>query len=231
MMSDEEYSAADEWDMFVRAVAMVAKGEGGPEMRQDLGSLLSEFEENGWQLSNAVRQIWEGERDFETLTRDIDPNSAIIVERILDLTEKPTPAELVGSLPPGLRSAMLSDDLEQVTAEFDKLSAEEQAEVFEKFVDAGMFGPQVTDLPRMDEIVSAFEPILIAIAEVAKGGLDDEVKEEVEKELDYLKENEVEIEAQVRRIWAGERDEAALTEGLDEVDASLIKRILSLIKE
>ena len=37
------------------------------------------------------------------------------------------------------------------------------------------------------------------------------------------------ISAAVQRIWAGERDTAALTDGLDSQDAALIRRVLELL--
>jgi hypothetical protein len=33
----------------------------------------------------------------------------------------------------------------------------------------------------------------------------------------------------VQRIWQGQRDEAALTAGLDDVDAALVRRVLALL--
>ncbi len=39
------------------------------------------------------------------------------------------------------------------------------------------------------------------------------------------------LRAPVERIWAGERDAAALTRGLDAQDTALIGRILALIAE
>ncbi len=34
----------------------------------------------------------------------------------------------------------------------------------------------------------------------------------------------------VRRVWAGERDAAALTEGLDEQDSALVRRVLLVLE-
>jgi hypothetical protein len=34
----------------------------------------------------------------------------------------------------------------------------------------------------------------------------------------------------VQRIWQGERDEAALTAGLDEVDSALVRRVLAYVE-
>ena len=35
----------------------------------------------------------------------------------------------------------------------------------------------------------------------------------------------------VQRIWAGERDAASMTAGLDEQDSALVRRVLEIIAE
>lgn len=49
---------------------------------------LPRLEENGWQLTRAAQAIWSGQRDAAALTADIDPNSAALVRRILEILER-----------------------------------------------------------------------------------------------------------------------------------------------
>ena len=80
----------------------------------------------------------------------------------------------------------------------------------------------------MQEVLRNFEPLLQAIAEVARGN--SESRAQLEEMLQQLEENGWHIASAVERIWAGERDSDALTEGLDEQDAALVRRILELLE-
>jgi hypothetical protein len=76
-------------------------------------------------------------------------------------------------------------------------------------------------------MVAHFAPLLGAIAAIAGG--DETLQAEVEAVLAQLEERRWNLQAAVRRIWAGECDDAALTAGLDEHDSALVRRILDLI--
>jgi hypothetical protein len=62
---------------------------------------------------------------------------------------------------------------------------------------------------------------------VARG--DDRPRPEIEALLPQLEENGWMLAGPVRRIWAGERDAAALTAGIDGNSAQLVRRILALL--
>jgi uncharacterized membrane-anchored protein YhcB (DUF1043 family) len=62
------------------------------------------------------------------------------------------------------------------------------------------------------EILAQFEPLLQAIAAVARG---DQSKRHIAEAA--------------RRIWAGEREPETLTARLDEQDAALVRRVLELL--
>lgn len=85
---------------------------------------------------------------------------------------------------------------------------------------------QEVDL-QMQEVLSNFEPLLQRIAAAARG--DEQQRAEVEELLPQLEENGWRIGGAVRRIWAGERDAEALTEGLDAQDSALVRRVLELL--
>lgn len=61
---------------------------GAAEARAEIEALLPKLEANGWRLTAATERIWAGERDVEALTNEVDPNSALLVRRILELVEE-----------------------------------------------------------------------------------------------------------------------------------------------
>jgi tetratricopeptide (TPR) repeat protein len=74
------------------------------------------------------------------------------------------------------------------------------------------------------EILESFAP-LIAAAVAAAGG-NRAARAQVEGAFDALTQNGWQIVDPIRRIWAGERDEAALTAGLDRSDSLIVREIL-----
>ncbi|HYP29032.1 MAG TPA: CHAT domain-containing protein [Blastocatellia bacterium] len=81
---------------------------------------------------------------------------------------------------------------------------------------------------RMQKVLDKFEPFLQAIAEVARGN--EQPRAEIEESLPQLEENGLKVAGAVRRIWEGERDASALTDGLDEQDSALVRRILEILE-
>ncbi|HEX8456060.1 MAG TPA: CHAT domain-containing protein [Pyrinomonadaceae bacterium] len=81
---------------------------------------------------------------------------------------------------------------------------------------------------QMQQTVSRFEPLLQAIAEVARGN--EQRRAEIEEALVNLEELGWHIASVVQRIWAGERDMDALTAELDEQDGALVRRVLELVE-
>ena len=70
----------------------------------------------------------------------------------------------------------------------------------------------------------SFESILQQIAAVAQGH--DGPRQEIEALLPTLEEKGWRLSGPVARIWAGERDRASLTAGLDDQDDALVGRVL-----
>jgi hypothetical protein len=63
--------------------AVVAACEGSVEARREIKALFPQFEEGNWRIVDAIKRIWNGERDLDALTDGIDRNSALFVRRIL----------------------------------------------------------------------------------------------------------------------------------------------------
>jgi hypothetical protein len=63
----------------------IAAAMNDESLRADIEPLLADGEQKGWRLTEAVRRIWAGERDAETLTTGIDLNSARLIRCVLEL--------------------------------------------------------------------------------------------------------------------------------------------------
>ena len=77
----------------------------------------------------------------------------------------------------------------------------------------------------MQQVLTAFAPLLNAIAAVALG--DDEPREAVEEALTGIEAHGWQLTSATQRIWQGERDATALTHGIDENSALLVRDILA----
>ncbi len=78
------------------------------------------------------------------------------------------------------------------------------------------------------DAVAHFAPLISVIAAIANG--DTTRRAEIEYLLPQLDNNGWHISAAVQRIWAGERDRAALTSGLDSNSAAIISATLDAIE-
>ncbi|NOZ27623.1 MAG: tetratricopeptide repeat protein [Chloroflexi bacterium] len=72
-----------------------------------------------------------------------------------------------------------------------------------------------------------FGPVVQAVVAAAQGN--EEAKAAVEAAFPQLTEGGYRLEDPIRRIWAGERDVWALTEGLDRIDALIVRKILEAL--
>lgn len=78
--------------------------------------------------------------------------------------------------------------------------------------------------PSPAQILQQFEPVIQAVAAAAQGHA--QARAAVEQLLPQLEQNDWRVADPIRRIWAGERDEAALTAGLDDADTLIVREIL-----
>jgi hypothetical protein len=82
--------------------------------------------------------------------------------------------------------------------------------------------------PDMAEVLREFDPLLRGIAAVAQG--DAGLRPQIEALLPQLEQKGWRLMGPVILLWHGERDEAALTEGLDDSDAMLVRQILAYVQ-
>ncbi|RRR73445.1 MAG: tetratricopeptide repeat protein [Candidatus Viridilinea halotolerans] len=126
-----------EFDPLLRAIAAVATGDEGP--RAQVVAALTQLEQGGWRLTDAVQRIWTGERDEETLSAGIDTNSATLVRRVLAIIAAPPTDTAPGSDPPGanqqlptpIQAALADGDERALQDAIDALPSEERARVTE----------------------------------------------------------------------------------------------------
>jgi tetratricopeptide (TPR) repeat protein len=81
--------------------------------------------------------------------------------------------------------------------------------------------------PNINEILRQFDPLLQAIAAVARGERDE--RAEIEALLQQMEANGWRLSAAAQALWAGERDAAALTAGINANSARLVIRMLELV--
>jgi hypothetical protein len=138
-------------------------------------------------------------------------------------------AELIESLPPKVRAAFEMNGPEAVRAfseAMSELPEEESAEIVDKLTEAGI----LASAPDGQEIMDAFDPMLRAIAGIARNELDANVRLKVLKDLAELKGNGWKLEDAAKSIWDGERSLETLCKGMDRTHQDLIARILELIE-
>jgi hypothetical protein len=91
---------------------------------------------------------------------------------------------------------------------------------------------QNSPFPQDDQtaqVLRQAEPLLQAIAAIALGNTAQKL--EVEEALAAMEQQGFHLRAATQRIWNGERDAAALTAGLDDIDSALVQRVLTLLAE
>ncbi len=93
--------------------------------------------------------------------------------------------------------------------------------------EAGLIGGGSSG-PDMEQVLQKFEPLLSGIAAAAS---DKSLRGEIEHVLANLVEEGWMLTDAVRRVWAGERDAATLTAGIDGNSAQLVRRVLQLLTE
>ncbi|NJM07146.1 tetratricopeptide repeat protein [Candidatus Gracilibacteria bacterium] len=133
--------------------------------------------------------------------------------------------ELLAQLPPAVRGALERGDLAGLQFALDALPAAEQSLVYEQLAAAGVVSDPVA--ADSNAAIKQFEPLLHAIADVARGSYED--RADIEQALDDLERKGWRLRKVVHKIWQGQRNAQALTYGLDELDAQLIRRVLEIL--
>ena len=140
-----------------------------------------------------------------------------------------TQTALASVLPPELPAAPEPGNREQLMAAIARLTHEQRQALLEQMQAAGeQAGLDLPDSagPDMDQVLQEIAPLLEGIAAAAT---DAGLRPEIEARLPQLEEDGWHLAGATRRIWAGERDPAALTVGLDGQDAALVRRVLEML--
>lgn len=77
--------ALSRMESLLRIMAEVACGDW--RRRAEMEEALIKLQLSGWRVARAVQRIWAGERDADALTVGLNPNSAAMVRRLLELVE------------------------------------------------------------------------------------------------------------------------------------------------
>ncbi len=130
-------------------------------------------------------------------------------------------------LPEAVRAALEQGDAPALQAALDALPVAERNALVEQLRRAGVIRTEARPRPDMDRVIQQFLPLLGDIALAAHG--DETARLLAEAMLPGLEQRGWRLADAARRIWAGERDAAALTEGLDEQDSALVQQIMRLV--
>ncbi|WP_322487224.1 tetratricopeptide repeat protein [Chloroflexus sp.] len=142
-----------------------------------------------------------------------------------DIAADLTP-EFLASLPPAVRQAIEQGDGAALQFAINGLPPTEQQQVIDRLAAIGLISIAESE-EDASHAVQQFEPLLQAIAAVARG--DESERADVERALGDLERKGWRIRKAVRQIWQGERRRQRLTYGLDEVDTAIVNRILDLL--
>ena len=223
-----------ELEPMLLAIAAVACGHDDAELRGKIESDLGRMKEAGFNLTDAVHGIWDGERDEDTLTGGLGEQDSEVVRRILVFIEDPSQADLLSGLPPAILEALSLEGEAAMSALRDALSdmpEEEGRAILKRLSEAGIIGTRDGDDPDTEDMQEQLEPMFQAIAAIARGHDNPAIRERIDSDLAQLDKQGWHLTDAVQRIWNGERDEDTLTAGLDEEDSGFVGRILELVNQ
>ncbi len=147
------------------------------------------------------------------------------------------PAEALAALAEGLHAILPFAQAQP--AAFGELAAALIADYLKACEDAGVEADAalVTEIeaavgeggPRRQQILEHFDALIDAVVAAAHGI--GEARAAVEGDFPRLEESNWRIVEPIQRIWAGERDEATLTVGIDPNSALIVREILQQLTE
>lgn len=170
---------------------------------------------------------------FERLPRRLPDGDAAIaaVWELVGETRRGGDAEtrrqesVLASMPPAIVAAIEQGDVEALKAALQQLPQPEAERIVQQLRAAGIIGGGSSG-PDMAQVLREFEPLLQGIAAAAG---DAGRRGQIEPVLADLEEKGWRLRDPAHRLWAGERDPAALTAGIDSNSAQLVRRILALV--
>jgi tetratricopeptide (TPR) repeat protein len=174
---------------------------------------------------------------FESLPRTASDGDAAIAavwqmvtdEKRRGVEQRQTRDAVLASAPAAVRSAfeLEGDDFNAaLRAALADLPETEAAALLERLRAAGLVGHSAG--PDMTQVLEQFEPLLQAIALAVE---EQDSRAEVDSTIAEMERNGWRLSEAAHRIWAGERDDVALTAGLDEQDTPLVRRVLEILKQ
>ncbi|NNJ11804.1 tetratricopeptide repeat protein [Chloroflexales bacterium ZM16-3] len=134
--------------------------------------------------------------------------------------------EFLSSLPPAVRGALERGDGEALQFALDALPVAEQQIIYERLTAAGVISDAGEE--QAESAVQQFEPLLQAVAAVARG--DESERADVEVALEDLERKGWRVRRPVEKIWAGERRPGPLLYGLDPSDTAMVQRVLDILE-
>jgi DNA-directed RNA polymerase specialized sigma24 family protein len=183
-----------EFEPLLQGIAAVARGN--DLYRPDIEAMFPFLEEHGWRITEAVRRIWAGERDWFSLMYGLDIQDSALLKRILDLIEQPVMADLVSELPPAVRQGLSDQDVQAINDALEELPPTQAQAIVQELLDSGMVSqpaatPTPADLPEAGEWV--LPPAITAALEAEdvdalQAALDALPEEEAQAVLDRLAE-------------------------------------------
>lgn len=228
-------------DALIQEIAAVAAGDSS--RRAEVLATLQRMSQQGWGLEPAVTRLWAGERSAPALTRDLDHQEAQMIQDVLALLalagpeDAPRPAQ---PAPPVVLEALADWPAPLRQAFQTALEAGDEPALQDAYqAAAGLISPQQDERLRQaladwasqaeaawaeqtapDWELYDLEPALLALANVPG--------EALEAPLAYLETLGLDLRPVVERLWAGERDAAALCAGLDGRACRVVERLLAL---
>lgn len=137
--------------------------------------------------------------------------------------ERPILPGPLGGLPTSVRQALESHNDAELQAALAELSPQESQAIVVRLQQASVISSE----PDIELLLREWEPLLLDIAWVVR--CDTNQRSEIEQLLAQLEQGGWMLREPVEHIWAGERDRAKLTAGLDILDTVLVTRILELV--
>jgi hypothetical protein len=125
-------------------------------------------------------------------------------------------------LPIDVRLAIQDQDEQRLQAALHSLPPSQAQEILEQLEAARLL--EETVAPEADLLMAEFEPLILAVASVAKGN--EAARPQLEALLTDLDGQGWHLSAAVQRIWAGERELQTLCKGLDRQDQQIVRCIL-----
>src|SRR5688572_2115095 len=123
-----------EFEPLLQGIAAVARGN--ELYRPDIEAMFPFLEEHGWRITEAVRRIWAGERDWFSLMYGLDIQDSALLKRILDLINEPVTADLVAELPPAVLQGLSDQDVQAINEALDELPPAQAQAIVQELLDS-----------------------------------------------------------------------------------------------